>query len=142
MTGPDVPPVDVFFYGLFMDEALLRDKGLDPRARRLAFVEDFRLVIGPRAALVPCPGAVVHGVLFSLPRGEVDALYSEPSVSEYRLEVVSAHVAGDGVVQASCFNLPVPPSEDERNATYASQLRDLAGRIGLPPDYVSSLSFD
>ena len=90
MTDETVRRIDVFFYGLFMDEALLREKGLSPEGRRPARVEGFRLVIGERATLVPCAGAEAHGVLFSLTPGEVDALYSEASVSAYRPEAVCA----------------------------------------------------
>jgi hypothetical protein len=131
--------VDVFFYGLFMDEALLREKGLNPSDRRVALVENFRLLIGARATLVPCVGANVYGVLFSLTRREVDALYSEESVSAYRPEAVTARVAGGNDASALCFNLPAPPTADERNQQYASKLRELAGRVGLPRTYVSSI---
>lgn len=139
MADDTARTVDVFFYGLFMDDVLLREKGMNPRNRRLAFVENFCLVIGARAALVPCADAIVHGVLFSMTHNEVDALYSEPSVSVYRPEAVSAHLANGSVIPALCFNLPVPPSPDERNPQYASKLKELAQRIGLPPDYVSSI---
>lgn len=131
--------VEVFFYGLFMDEALLREKGLSPEDGRLASVEDFRLVIGERATLVRREGSKAHGVLFSLTREEVEALYSESSVSAYRPEVVTAHMTGGRVTRALCFNLPAPPSDGERNPRYASKLRELAGRVGLPEDYVSSI---
>jgi hypothetical protein len=131
--------VDVFFYGLFMDEGLLREKGLNPLDRRVACVENFRLLIGARATLVPCAGANVYGVLFSLTRGEVDALYSEESVSAYRPEAVTARVDGGGDASALCFNLPAPPSAGERNPQYALKLRELAARVGLPRAYVSSI---
>ncbi len=139
MTGEADARVNVFFYGLFMDEALLRGKGLNPSDRRLASVENFRLVIGTRATLVPCAGATAHGVLFSLTRGELDALYSEESVSAYRPEAVTARPAGGGAVAALCFNLPAPPPPGERNPHYAARLRELARRIGLPRAYVSSM---
>ena len=139
MTEEGARKVAVFFYGLFMDEALLREKGLQPEDCRVASVENFRLAIGARATLVPCAGATVHGVLYSLTRGEVDALYAEDSVSAYRPEAVAARLADGEIVPALCFNLPAPPSDGERNAQYASKLRELAGRIGLPPDYVSSI---
>ena len=131
--------VEVFFYGLFMDEALLREKGLSPKDRRVASVEDFRLVIGERATLVRSEGAKAHGVLFSLTREEVEALYSEESVSAYRPEVVDARATDGRVTRALCFNLPAPPSEQERNPLYASKLKELAERVGLPSDYVSSI---
>ena len=122
-----------------MDEALLREKGVNPLNRRTASVENFSLVIGARATLVPRAGQTVHGVLFSLTHGEVDALYSEASVSAYRPEAVLAQLTGGGVAPALCFNLPAPPSADERNPQYASKLREVAARIGLPPSYVSSI---
>ena len=131
--------VEVFFYGLFMDEALLREKGLSPEGRRPACVEDFRLFIGERATLVRRAGGRVYGVLFSLTRGEVGALYSEESVSAYRPEPVSARLDDGSVVTALCYNLPAPPAAERRNPLYASKLRVLAARLGLPADYVSSI---
>lgn len=132
----------VFFYGLFMDEALLREKGINPENRRMALVENYSLVIGSRATLVPAQGQTVHGVIFSLTHNEVDALYAEASVSVYRPEAVSARLADGSVVPALCFNLPLPPtplSTDQRDPHYVSKLRELAERIGLPPSYVSSI---
>lgn len=139
MTEDGGARVDVFFYGLFMDEALLREKGLNPVNRRVASVENFRLAIGERATLVPSAGANVYGVLFSLTKEELDALYSEESVGAYRPETVDARADGGGVVRALCFNLPAPPPEGERNPQYVSKLRELAARTGLPPAYVSSI---
>ena len=131
--------IDVFFYGLFMDDALLREKGMNPGNRRVASVENFCLVIGARAPLVPCANGTVHGVLFSLTHREVDALYGEASVSVYRPEAVSARLADGSIIPALCFNLPSPPSIEERNPQYVSKLREVAERIGLPPGYVSSI---
>lgn len=139
MAEENVRRIDLFFYGLFMDDALLRSKGLEPRKRRVAFVEDFSLVIGARATLVPHKGRRVYGVLLSLTHAEADALYAEDSVSAYRPEAVAAHLADGSMVPALCFNLPARPSADERNPQYASKLREVASRVGLPESYVSSI---
>ena len=40
--------VTVFFYGLFMDPALLRDQGVQPENPRAATVAGYRLAIGAR----------------------------------------------------------------------------------------------
>jgi hypothetical protein len=131
--------IDVFFYGLFMDQQLLEGKGLRPVDVRTATVPGFKLRIGARAALVPSPDAEVHGMLMKLSHGELDKLYSDPSVQAYRPEPVLA-VGSDGAsVAALCYNLPEPPATDERNAEYAAKLRTLAQRIGLPNHYVSSI---
>jgi len=139
MTEAEARRIDVFFYGLFMDDALLREKGMSPTNRRMASVENFALVIGERATLVPCPGQTAHGVIFSLTHAEVDALYSEASVSVYRPEAVSAQLEDGSILPALCFNLPVPPSIEERNPQYVAKLRAVASRIGLPQSYVSSI---
>lgn len=135
----DAARVEVFFYGLFMDESLLRAKGLNPLNPRAAAAEDFRLVVGERATLVRREGAEAYGVVYTLTRGEVESLYSDESVSAYRPEALTARLADGSVEQAVCFNLPAPPSEDERNPQYASKLRELAERLGLPADYVASI---
>ena len=123
-----------------MDDALLRQKGVTPRDGRIASVQDFSLVIGARATLVPRSTCTVHGVVYRLTHAEIEALYADASVTVYRPEAVLAHIADGTVVPALCFNLPVPPSADERNADYAARLRTLAERTGLPPAYVSSIT--
>jgi hypothetical protein len=139
MVDDSVRRIDVFFYGLFMDDALLREKGLNPMNRRPASVENYCLVIGARASLVPCAKGIVHGVLFELTHGEVDELYSDDSVSVYRPEAVLTQQTDGTITPALCFNLPSPPAVAERNSLYASKLKELAARIGLPPSYVSSI---
>jgi hypothetical protein len=139
ITETEARRIDLFFYGLFMDETLLREKDMNPVNRRMAFVENFSLVIGARATLLPCAGRTAHGVIFSLTHAEVDALYAEDSVSVYRPEAVLAQLEDGDITPALCFNLPVPPLPEERNPQYASKLRELAARIGLPSGYVSSI---
>ena len=130
---------DVFFYGLFMDEQLLRNKGARPADVRHAAVRGFTLRIGVRAALVPDPARTVHGVVMKLSHSDVERLYSETGVAAYKPEAVLATLNDGGTVAALCFNLPQAPSPTERNAEYAAKLRALAERIGLPGAYVGSI---
>ena len=131
--------LDVFFYGLFMDQELLEGEGVRVTDIRPAAVRGFRLRIGARAALVPSPAGEVHGLLMKLSHADIEKLYAEPSVRAYRPEPVLAVVQNEATVAALCFNLPEPPSPDERNAEYASKLRSLAQRVGLPSAYVASI---
>ena len=129
----------VFFYGLFMDADALRTKGVHPANVRLAAVPGYTIRIGKRATLVREPGSSAYGVLMDLPRHEIDALYSAPGLEAYRAEPVVAE-GPDGVrIPAVCFNLVTPPSPGEANREYAEQLRELAGRLGLPRDYVERI---
>jgi hypothetical protein len=131
--------LNVFFYGLFMDQLLLESKGIRPAGIRPAAIRGFVLRIGARASLVPDPAGEVHGLLMNVSHAELDTLYSEPGVRAYRPEAVLA-VGHDGAsVAALCYNLPEPPPPDARNDEYAAKLRALAQRIGLPARYVASI---
>ena len=130
--------VSVFFYGLFMDQDLLRDRGLQPLNARRACVRGMRLRIGERAALELDPDGVVYGMLFELTHGDIERLYAEPGVAPYRPEAVLAEPDEGEPVAALCYNLPSPPT-DEPNLEYARKLRELATRLDLPAGYVSSI---
>ncbi len=131
--------LDVFFYGLFMDQKLLSDKGVQASDLRLAVVSGFVLRIGARAALVPDSAGTVHGVVMKLSHFDLERLYSEPSLLAYRPEPVLATLQSGAIIAALCFNLPEAPSPDERNPEYAEKLRILARRVGLPDAYVASI---
>ena len=131
--------VDVFFYGLFIDEQLLRAEGVVPHNGCRAIVRDQTVRVGRRAALVPSSGKHAHGMIFALTLADVARLYGAPSLQAYRPYAVLAELADGAVVPALCYNLPEPPTPDERNAEYAAKLRDAARRVGLPKEYVDSL---
>lgn len=131
--------IKVFFYGLFMDADLLRTKGADPVNIRPASVPGCALRIGQRATLLEVPHACAYGVLMELTHDEIEHLYSEASVRAYRPEAVLVELTDGSRVPALCFNLLVPPSPEEANSEYATKLRDLAHRLGLPADYVESI---
>ena len=70
---------------------------------------------------------------------EIDRVYAEPGVREYRPEAVISELDDGTRVPALCFNLPVPPGLDEMDNEYARRLRDLALRLGLPASYVERI---
>jgi hypothetical protein len=131
--------VNVFFYGLFMDVDLLREKGFRPEEARPAHVDGMALRIGARATLAPDRDGRVYGTLAALTHDELDRLYAEPSVADYRPDPVLAVLADGSTTPALCYNLPAFPDGVASNADYAAKLREVAGRLGLPPDYVDRI---
>ena len=131
--------INVFFYGLFMDETLLQAKGIVSPNLRVASVPGFQLRIGARATLVPAPSGRVFGLVASLAHNELERLYSEPSVQAYKPEAVLAYLINGETIAALCYNLVEPPSSDEHSVDYASKLRALAKRLNFPSDYVLSI---
>jgi Gamma-glutamyl cyclotransferase, AIG2-like len=129
----------VFFYGLFMDAELLHSRGVSPQNIRRAGAPGFALRIGERATLWPEPNASAYGMVMELTHEEIDQLYSEDSVRQYRPEAVMLQLDDGSSVPAVCFNLVKPPHANEANAEYAAKLRELARRIELPIDYVNCI---
>ena len=138
MSDKSASRIDVFFYGLFMDEDLLRQKGTNPTDRRDAFLKDYTLVIGERATLVPKSGAQAYGLIFSLTETEIESLYAEPSLKEYRPEQVVVNLEDGSVITAVCFNLPALP-EGKATTVYAAKLRELATSLNFPTSYIEKI---
>ena len=131
--------IDSFFYGLFMDVAILLDKKVTPVNPRPAFVEGFQLCIGRRATLLPHVGARAYGMLFALKHSELEQLYIGPDLERYRPEAVLARTLQGEVIPALCYNLPEAPSPDERNLEYAARLQGVLRKLKFPEAYVASL---
>ncbi len=126
---------EVFFYGLFMDEKLLRDKGLNPGNPRKASLPGYGLRIAERATLLASPEETSYGIVMRMAEADLKKLYAEESVSDYIREKVSVITEGYEALEASCYNLPDNLITGS-NKAYANSLLQLAKRIGLPDHYL------
>ena len=131
--------ISVFFYGLFMDAEALRSNGYHPTNECQACVSGMTLQLGQRATLVAAAASSVFGFVMDLSHTEVDRLYAEPSVAAYRPEAVIAELIDGSRIAALCFNLPQSDEPSIPNPDYASKLRIVAGKLGLPADYVREM---
>ncbi|SFQ20237.1 hypothetical protein SAMN05216330_1195 [Bradyrhizobium sp. Ghvi] len=118
-----------------MDPEALEAKGLRPSQVRQAHVEHFEMRLGERATLAP----VKEGVM-RLTHAEIDQLYSQPSVVEYRPEPVLVDLGDGSAEPALCFNLPRPPDRGSGNPQYAAALQAVARTMVLPESYVAKLT--
>lgn len=138
MEGMSTNPLRVFFYGLFMDEALLASKGLRPTGATVGYVDGFSLHIGERATLLPEAGGRAYGVMMEIAAKDVAALYSDPGVADYVAEPVVVFLPGHGEVPAVCYNLPAERLAGT-NPEYAAALLQLATKLGLPDSYLGHI---
>jgi hypothetical protein len=133
-------PIDVFFYGLFMDVDRLRRQAIEPMRARRAYVDDFALRIGQRATLIPEPRARSYGMLMALTHDDLAKLYAAPGLERYRAEPVLARcLEDDAVVAALCYDLPEAPDVSERNPDYAAELRAVLAALEFPRSYIESI---
>ena len=128
----------VFFYGLFMDEALLASKGITPGESVPGFVDDFGLRIGERATLESSPKSRSWGVVMEIATSDLSQLYAEKSVADYVPEPVVVEVEDGTSVEATCYNLP-GDKVTGTNREYAEALLKLAGRLGFPDSYLEQI---
>jgi hypothetical protein len=131
--------IEVFFYGLFMDVALLRRQAVVPTHARRAFVEGFTLRIGQRGTLVPTAGARAYGMLMALTHHDIAQLYATLGLQHDRPEAVLAQTLEGQAVPALCYDLAEPPRTGERNPAYAAQLKAVMQGLGFPAAYVASI---
>lgn len=123
---------DIFFYGFFMDESVLRAKGVEPRLPRRAVVRDHQLRIGRRAMLCPQPSAEAYGMVYALTDVEIDSLYGEPGLEMYRPESVVATLEDGSSSVVTTYNLPDTTGTDEPNLEYVAKLRVVLEHLGFP----------
>src|SRR5262245_32594594 len=95
--------VDIFFYGLFMDIDLIQQRGLHPSHPQVASLNGYDIIIGDRATLVPRAEARVYGIVTGLTFADIDTLYAEPSVRDYRPEAVLVTREDGRQVPALCY---------------------------------------
>lgn len=122
---------DFFFYGLFMDEAILRDKGVQPNRPRKAAVPGYRLHIGDRALLVPEFGAQAFGMVFSLDAEAAASLYRAPGLDLYRRSRVLACFEDGSHASVVTYNLQGPTGATS-DGEYRHKLELVMRRLGLP----------
>ena len=127
--------IEVFFYGLFMDQDLLVEKGLNPSNPRKGYVAGMGLRIGRRATLVHAQEERAYGIVMQLSEDESTALYSEESVSDYIPEQVAVTLTSGDHLKATCYNLPEHLLSGS-NREYAKLLIQVAIKTGLPKSHV------
>ena len=130
--------MNVFFYGLFMDEALLAKKGIFPTNAAVGHVDGFALHIGERATLVRSAGARSYGVMMNISPDETKELYADSSVADYVPEPVSVILSDGSNAETVCYNLPADKIAGT-NEDYAKALLNVANRLGFPDAYLDQI---
>jgi hypothetical protein len=126
---------DVFFYGLFMDERVLQEKGIHPRASRRAVVHGHQLKIGQRAMLLAQSSSQAFGMVHTLNEREISSLYDAPGLQVYRPETVVATFEDGSTSTVTTFNLPETFVDEEPNVEYAAKLRSVLELFGFPDTF-------
>lgn len=135
------PLVWVFFYGSYMNRAVLGEVGLAPEEFDVARLAGWDIQIRPRANLVRAETATVHGVMCRATHEELDRLYAharERLGEVYLPEAVLCETRRGTWRPALCYISPdMAPRPAE--AAYVDRIVDAACEHGLPAGYVTRL---
>lgn len=122
---------DVFFYGLYMDPDLITSRGGRPRFPRKARTHGYALRIGKLATLLRRTGASVGGIVYGLTHKEIDLLYRGAGLVQHVPEAILAETHEGATIPVLCFNLHIPPGNEETNPEYSEKLDALKVRLGV-----------
>ena len=128
----------VFFYGLFMDEDLLKEKGLNPSAAKISYVTGYGLRIGERATLMQSSQERSYGSVIQLDEEDIENLYGDKSVEDYIPEEVTAIGTNGSSLAAMSYILPISKLSGQ-NREYAKSLAVVARKIGIPEEYIDEI---
>jgi hypothetical protein len=135
------PRVWTFFYGSYMNAAVLAEAGLYPERFVVAKLPGYDIRIAPRANLVASPEHSVYGLLAEATHAELAALYTHARdvLGEvYLPHPVLVEALEGGWRPALCY---ISPSMSPRAAdpAYVDRIVDPARRFGFPEWYLARL---
>jgi hypothetical protein len=133
--------VSVFFYGSYMNAAVLREVGLEAEPLEVARLDGFEIRIAPRANLVPSTQGCVYGVVAKATHAELDRLYAHARDvlgETYLPHPVLVQLWDGGWRPALCYiapaMAPAPP-----DAAYVDRILKPARALGFPAWYLKHL---
>jgi cation transport regulator ChaC len=127
----------IFFYGSFMNAAVLAEAGVHPRERQVAYLDGWELRISPRATLTPAQGSRVYGILAQLTHEEIDKLYTKDwfGFGVYLPEAVMVSSAAAGQLPAMCY-IAWRTEGGRPTPEYIEKMVSVAREHSFPEEYV------
>ncbi len=133
--------VRVFFYGSYMNPAVLREVDLVPESFEVARLDGYDIRIAPRANLVPSSEHCVYGVLAEATHAELARLYTHAKHvlgETYLPHPVLTQNRFGAFVPALCYiapNMAARPADP----AYVDRIVEPARALGFPDWYVKRL---
>src|SRR5262249_47865962 len=143
VCGPNTPNVEnrrvnVFFYGSFINPDVLARVGYYADKSEVARLDGFHIALRPLATLVPSDQHCVYGVLAAATHDQLEKLYGEEWVRDYKPEAVIVRTRDDAIHPALCYiawkQTGEAPFED-----YLNHIIQPARQLVFPAWYVERL---
>jgi hypothetical protein len=126
-----------FFYGSFMNPAVLAKADVHPTELQKARLEGWQLTIVPRATLVPSKRDAVFGILAQLTHADLDKLYTKDwfGFGTYLPESVVVTDANGRQVPALTY-ISWETSSAKPTLEYIERILSIARAYSFPDDYI------
>ena len=136
------PKVAVFFYGSYMNRAVLAEVSLAPDSWETATLDGYEIRIAPRANLVPAASHTVYGVLSRLTHAELERLYAHAHdvLGETYLPHPVLVKTRDGVTHAALCYLASRMVERPAEPAYVERILAPARQLGFPEKYLRRIA--
>jgi cation transport regulator ChaC len=127
----------VFFYGSFMNPAVLAKADVHSTDRQMARLDGWELRIASRATIVPVPGVSVYGIVARLTHPEIEKLYTKDwfAFGPYVPEAVQVTPASGDPVPALCY-VAWQLADGKPGREYLDKMLSVAREYSFPEDYV------
>lgn len=135
------PKIWTFFYGSYMNAAVLREIGLVPERLEVARLDGYDIRVAPRANLVPSQEHCVYGVLAQATHAELDRLYAhaKDALGEtYLPHPVLTQTSAGGWRPALCYIATVM-APGPVDPAYLERILAPARALGFPQWYIARL---
>jgi hypothetical protein len=126
-----------FFYGSFMNPAVLAKAAVHPAEPQMARLDGWELKIAPRATLVPVPHGRVYGILARITHPDIDKLYAKDwfGFGTYLPEAVVVTTAAGLQVPAMCY-IAWQTEGGRPTGEYLEKMVTIAREYAFPEEYV------
>lgn len=130
MGDDNEDPVDILFYGAYMDPDILAAHGVKPRHQRLAKLPGYRLRLGEKATLLVSPTDSAVGCVYSLYPHEIRQLYAAHP-DYYPITDATALLTNGLRSSVMIMILSEPPAEHIRNVDYIRNMQQILRKLGF-----------
>ncbi len=124
--------VEVFFYGLYMDDSILKSRDVVAKNKKVGYVDGYRLRIGKNATLLRDKNSKSYGVICSITHDDIYKLYGATGLINYVPEALIVRTDDSKNSPAICYVLLNPPRKDEINSDYYQKLTLCMKEYGFP----------
>ncbi len=135
------PKVVIFFYGSYINLAVLREVDLVPDRVEVARLPGFDIRIRPLANLVPSDQHTVYGILATATHAEIERLYEHARNvlgGVYHPHPVLAYRMSGQAERALCYIAP-ELARGPASSEYIGRIVEPAREYGFPSWYISRL---